>query len=399
MTGNSVSHPIVGIYCGTGTTCGYLWHAKPLEDKPVNIVFFDEQDLSAKNLDHIDCFCFPSGGGYGKYINNKGQDYLKERVKMGAGFLGTCGGNVFGCSLGLLNAHVKTVGICISGYPEMETQHPKHAAMQSAGEMIYPFYYCDQVFEDVGEKTTTLAVYKRFLDCKTFDGAPYSEDLYSLFLEQPGMVCGNHGKGRVILSGPHPELGEPFLFVDWINYLSQNSSSHDKSVFLPNESDISIKDLLKHINDLYMVMLPFEKELVACFERRWAQGITVGIPILYIMMDIYQRLDECKQCLQGENIFTESILKKLRFCSFSELEGLSSAFKEFIPHYKWFMELITAIETAESYEKEKLKEIFYQRHQEITARLKGIDIPLVRLVLTLKKDKILEQPRTATNSH
>ena len=70
----------------------------------------------------------------------------------------------------------------------------------------------------------SLAVFlKDMRDTFRFDGTPYNSTDGQSMAGQPAMIAGRYGMGRVILSGPHPELGEEQVFMDWIFFLASGA--------------------------------------------------------------------------------------------------------------------------------------------------------------------------------
>jgi len=197
----------VGVYCGKGVSAGHLWHAYPLENLKITIVFFTEKDI--KSLKDMDVICFPSGGGYARYIKKSDQEYLKKIIhNQGIGYLGTCGGNVFGNDMGLLDAKLIKSGdkypyaLQVNGFPGIKVIRKNHPAMINEHEIIYPFYYFGQVFDNTsGPDVTVLARYKDFNNCFYFKGGKYKAKPGEIMIDLPVLLQAGTGKDGSFYQG------------------------------------------------------------------------------------------------------------------------------------------------------------------------------------------------------
>ena len=406
----------IGIYCGKGVTAGYLWHAYPLEKCQVDVIFFTEKDL--EQLKDLDVICFPSGGRYQQNIGHSGQDRLKWLIReQGVGYLGTCGGNVFGCKLDLLDATLIkskkgfSYGIKINGYPKMEVTEQNHPAMISASRTIRPFYYSGQAFKRVGSDVTVLATYKQFSKCFTFDGIAYHGETHQRMSNQPGIVTGQYGRGRVILSGPHPEVGEEQLFVDWIYYLAggriwpggrnkinltlknTNVKKIDSRSF---QSLVSHQSLVSQIDEFEKLVRPYDAKIQSYYNQRWKGGITVGLPVLLIFVDTCDRLKQIKKSLSfldKKNLIAGQMARKLQeICAQYEIR-ISSARTDFvalIPHLENALKMLEDIDQSPLDTKEILKKNFYQEcYEKLIPQMKAINLILVRLDHCLRQIQMI----------
>ena len=396
--------PVVGIYCGKGVTAGYLWHAYPLERRNIEVRLFAEKDVEA--LDGVDVVCFPSGGMYERHISAAGQEHLKQLIRdKGVGYLGTCGGNVFGCHLGLLDAEVMisdkgySYGVPVSGYPELKVagrEQDVHPAMRNASGTIRPFYYFGQVFTRWGRDVAVLATYQGMDDCATFDGLPYLENLQEKMLGLPAMIAGQYGKGRVVLSGPHPELGEERLFADWIDYLAGGRPAKNtpckplmnpEGTFHP-DSKTSGSDfwnaLKQQVDKFKKETTPYEEKIRPRYEYRWKNGIVTGIPIPVIFLDTCDRLRNIEKSIsfyekdcEAAASLEQEIERYVR-----KVEAARNEFLRMTVSIEESMELLERIDDSKSdqSERERLKEILYRKHYDkVVADLKSVNLPLVSL--------------------
>ncbi|WP_207682312.1 hypothetical protein [Desulfonema magnum] len=399
--------PVVGIYCGKGVTAGYLWHAYPLESRNIPICFFTEKD--AESLNNVDVICFPSGGMYKRHISLTGRKHLKQLIReKGVGYLGTCGGNVFGCKLGLLDADLMKAeqgypfGVQINGYPEMKVEGQNsecHPAMKNAPDMIRPFYYWGQVFTRTGPDVTVLATYKQMDNCFTFDGILYQGKSHEKMSGRPGMIAGQYGKGRVILSGPHPELGEEQLFTDWIYYLSGSRHDSDqlcKTNFTPSETAIqsdsrasgntALSVLKSQIESFKKEVAPYEKTIRPDYERRWKHGITTGIPIFVIFTDICDRLKTIEQSISffekhpeaEQTVLSEPVSEQY----VRQIRDARNKFSDGVCHLEKSREILRKIEKniSDKIECDRLKKTLYSAsYKKLISDFKSVNLCLIRL--------------------
>ena len=314
---------VAGIYCGKGVTAGHLWHAEPMETCGIRYVLLDETSMHL--VENVDVVCFPSGGGYETYITPEDQDMLKETIhNRGPGFLGTCGGNVFGVNLGLLDVSLLkskqgfSYALNIHGLAHLDTRLFDHPAMTSAKKVLRPFYFSGQTFSTVGAGVQTLADYRGFGDCFTFEGEPYDPKTPNRLISGPAMIAGSYGKGRVILCGPHPEIGEPQMFVDWIYYLAAGNSSTKRNTGVTAPGMPESPDLIPR-PDWAMLSAPVEKmrdtvgciapQLEAVYADRVQARIIIGQPLFLLWLDMKKRLDRIRSSLGALELRAESFPK------------------------------------------------------------------------------------------
>src|SRR5690606_20223768 len=91
----------IAVYIGEGTSGGALWHIEPPERVHFDVDILRTEDIRAGDFADNNVVSFPSGGFYAQYIGDVGNEHVRRFVARGNGFLGTCGGNVYGVKLGL----------------------------------------------------------------------------------------------------------------------------------------------------------------------------------------------------------------------------------------------------------------------------------------------------------
>jgi hypothetical protein len=182
--------------------------------------------------------------------------------------------------------------------------------MIRADSTVRPFYYWGQVFERCGPDVKVLARYRNFRDCFAFDGRPYQGEEHLPMLNKPGIVTGQYGKGRVILSGPHPEIGEEGLYVHWIRYLAggrgKTVQGQDPEHYKDPGPGGRLKQgttfdhfgaMQKAVKNLMDRLQPYESEIRPYYRERWEKGVTIGLPVLVIFLDTCHRLGIITQVL------------------------------------------------------------------------------------------------------
>ena len=350
----------VGIYCGKGVTAGHLWHAKPLEESGIPFVLFDETSMHL--TEGVDVVSFPSGGGYEAYISSEDQRILKQSVHdRGLGFLGTCGGNVFGVRLGLLDAsllqsdHGYTYGLNLHGFARLDTLAPTHPAMLGASKPFKPLYYSGQTFSSVGQGVELLAAYRDFGNCFSYQGKPYDHNAPNKLVSRPAVIAGSYGKGRVILCGPHPEIGEPRVFVDWVYYLGGGSSSRKRTMGatapgMPEAAHLvpiaQWTALSAPIESMTRTVDRIAPQLQAARMEREREHKVLGQSVFLLWLDMKNRLNGIRSYLKevgttvGSSPATEESLHPVIRSLAHRLEVHRAALEEMIPRVLEEVELM-----------------------------------------------------------
>jgi len=207
----------VAVYYGEGTSGGALWHVFPLEETGFEVNIVTEEDVWAGKLAEYDDVTFPGGAFYSWYVGAEGCAKVIDFVEAGGGFIGTCGGNVFGVELGLLDVQLVMIApywpaaADLRGPVIMRVEAPEHPVMDGYIHIIRNEYFVGQFFEYVGPNVTTLMTYqaptpelKLFYPeiSKAYGYVPISEIEYWGY---PGAVAGTCKEGKVALFGTHPE--------------------------------------------------------------------------------------------------------------------------------------------------------------------------------------------------
>jgi glutamine amidotransferase-like uncharacterized protein len=406
----------IGIYCGKGVTAGHLWHFFPMEKCLFDVVFLKETDIGA--IKDVDVICFPSGGRYQDFIPGAGQKHLKKLIwEQGMGFLGTCGGNVFGAQLSLLDAMLikrengNPFGVAVNGFPRMAVEQPDHPAMVTASSTMQPFYYWGQVFRHVGPDAEVLATYQDLNGTFRFDGSPYDGDDWKKMTGLPAVISGKYGRGPVILSGVHPEMGEEQIFMDWIYYLAAGSMEEKRMTAAepldPSTSRRSmLRDLLSAVEAFETLAAPYASQIIPYWKSRWNENITIGLPVLMIFSDLWNRLAKLKKAATdllkspGKEAIPIEILHIRR------LEVARIAFSGMIPDLEKTLKMLREKDRISPNVRKNMstERSFYPEYYfDLVENIKSVHLPLVEIdylfqrleIKTAVNDRICEKPGTA----
>ena len=100
----------LAVFYGGGVTGGSLEHIYPLEEAGFSLGIVREENLRRGELSEYNVITFPGGGPYGNYLSEEDMESIRDFVRLGGGFLGTCGGLILGIELELLDAEVAMAG-------------------------------------------------------------------------------------------------------------------------------------------------------------------------------------------------------------------------------------------------------------------------------------------------
>ncbi len=148
--------------------------------------------INEGDIDHIDVFYFPGGNSalYDSYIDADGKQRLKDAIAAGRGYIGTCAGAAFAAHY--LDIAPVTVGAPVPGL-DMEMCQvyliQSHPMTEDLPACFWIMYVHSPYFEpDSGAAVDTIGFYN-------ISGLP-------------ALVACEYGRGRVFLTGPHPEWEE-----------------------------------------------------------------------------------------------------------------------------------------------------------------------------------------------
>jgi len=212
----SVSFPVsnnekitIGIYSGQGASEACIVAAENMfEWMGYEIKRFYAKNLEAGDLNDIDLFYFPGGNPfkYIDFISAKGKQRIRQRIKSGVGYIGTCAGAGFAAeqmkwrdeltsqdSLGIFPGISEAPNPRLFKFQEIGMSKVNlvkpHAITDSESAFMWILNYNSPFFTvSEGSKVDIIARYD--------------------ITEQLAMVACSYGKGRVFLIGLHPEWEE-----------------------------------------------------------------------------------------------------------------------------------------------------------------------------------------------
>ena len=173
------------------------------------VTVFKAEDIAKGVLENKDVVVFTGGSGSkeGTTIGDAGRETVKKFVQDGGGYLGICAGAYLACSkfswgLGLLDAQtVSSKWRRGSGDVEMEiTPAGEHlTTLPAARRTVH--YGNGPILKPAGR--TDLAPYEPLAFYRT--ELAENDTPVGAMVNTPAIVQGRFGKGRVIISSPHPE--------------------------------------------------------------------------------------------------------------------------------------------------------------------------------------------------
>ncbi len=199
----------------------------------IKVTHLTGKDIANGILTNFDVVIFTGGSGskQAASLGENGREEVRRFVRNGGGYIGICAGAYLACSgfdwgIGVLNA--KTVSpkwMRGKGNVEMDmtSKGEKLTSLPSGkSEVLYangPIIQPDDktgipAYEPIAFFRTELAK----------NGTPEG-----VMINSPALVRGNFGKGRVLVSSPHPEQtsGMDVLVASSVRWASGQSSKHE----------------------------------------------------------------------------------------------------------------------------------------------------------------------------
>lgn len=204
----------VALYDAEGSTGKGVPRVKEIlaKEKDVELILFKPDDIRAGKLTGFDVVMFTGGSGskQAEAIGEDGRAKVKEFVEAGGGYIGICAGAYLACSgfswgVKVLNAKTASPkwrrgegnvklelterGSALFGAPtgQFDVRYVNGPILVPAGGEQLP------AFEPLAYFRTELAK---------------NETPAGLMVNSPAIVAGTCGKGRVLVSSPHPEQTE-----------------------------------------------------------------------------------------------------------------------------------------------------------------------------------------------
>lgn len=199
----------IGIYVDSGAAPACVTAAKNMfEWMGYTIAALDANYINNKDIQHIDVFYFP-GGSAGPYvldITSKGKEKIRSMIRAGSGYIGTCAGGMFAAEIQIWKGTKYTrgnlgifPGTAIGPIPEIFDDpgigmcqvnlHKPHPITDSQPGSSWIMFYTGPFFiPEAAANIDTIGTYE--------------------ITGRLALVAFEYGKGRVFLTGPHPEWEE-----------------------------------------------------------------------------------------------------------------------------------------------------------------------------------------------
>jgi len=199
----------IGIYADSGAAWAcvtaarhmFLWMGYTVE-------FIYASTVNTEDLRHIDIFYFPGGsaGPYIKDITPQGKEKLRQLIRNGAGYIGTCAGAMFAADTQVWQGHTYATDQLaifpgtaqgpineIFPYPQIGmcqvNLNKTHPIAQGHPDSVWiMLYHGPFMTPNSGATIETVGTYD--------------------ITGQPALVACEYGDGRIFLTGPHPEWEE-----------------------------------------------------------------------------------------------------------------------------------------------------------------------------------------------
>lgn len=227
----------VAVFYGGGTTGGSLEHIQPLEQAGFTLGIIREENLNGKELSEYNVITFPGGGPYNKYLTAEEMEAIRQFVRDGGGFLGTCGGMMVGVELGLLDVEPAMAGeyaasADLRGPVLLNLTQSFTPIVSGCPTILESTYFMGPFISGVGSDVEIVASYDSATEnlslyfpeiMEAYNYTP-QQDVIDVFWGSPAILSGKYAAGKVVLSSVHPEilLSSQRLFINSILYLSSS---------------------------------------------------------------------------------------------------------------------------------------------------------------------------------
>ena len=199
----------VGVYADSGAADACVIAAKNMFEWMGYTVFLMDADfINNEDLQNIDIFYFPGGSPapYSRNITDQGREQIRKMIRSGSGFIGTCAGGLFAAEtqvwhgvehsqgqLGIFPGTATGPIPDIFEYPEIGMcqvdLHGEHPISDIGTDSLWIMFYNGPCFiPKPGSIIYTIGTYTRTGDI--------------------ALAACEYGRGRVFLTGPHPEWEE-----------------------------------------------------------------------------------------------------------------------------------------------------------------------------------------------
>lgn len=341
-----LEHTKVAIFSGGGATGSSLEHINLLEEAGFSLGLVTEENLRPEELSKYNAITFPGGGPYSKYLNETNMQSIRDFVRRGGGFLGTCGGSVLGIELGLLDAELAFEGqyeayAGLRGAVVLNVSQSSSPIVFGYSRFLESTYFMGPFINRVGNDVKTICSYYCPEDTLLYSSEIMRAYNFSLQAEVinkfwgfPSIISGRYSAGKVVLSTTHPEIlpSSQRLFINSILYLS----SGEETLLEPSAYQYALKTLKldlqedKSLGLLNNTLFSQVRGLVSMLEGRSynATGVLTGLEEINCQM-VGLSAEYLMLFLDDINYRSSTLLVQLDelTTSYEKLENFSFLFK------------------------------------------------------------------------
>jgi len=207
----------LAVYVDSGVGPSGQTIAGVLRDAGVNATNVSHSDILGGCLSDYDVIMFPGGSGNGENtsLTPDGSNIVREFIWNGGGYIGICAGGFEAIQhLKIIKANVRQPYDRGAGNLTVEfNEQGTRALGYSGNETIY--YHWGPVVDPPADSGnfTALSYYR------TETHTRHPNKTTGQQINTPAMFTSLYGTGRVLISGPHPELTTPIIYKLLFNYV------------------------------------------------------------------------------------------------------------------------------------------------------------------------------------
>jgi len=316
--------PEIAVYYGNGTSEGAIWFIQALEKMGFDMGIVTEDDILEGALENYNVLIIGGGMDYCRYLGREGCKKIEEFVYNGGGYIGHCGGAVAVVKGYPKSSHSSWLelaevsleleedgsprGAYASGPVTYNITMPEHPVMLGYEGRITLVYLWGPIFSsEVGENVSVMATISApSPDIQTpnpeitrIAGITPSLEELNNSNGKPAILATNYGRGKVIVSSPHPEapgsehsyrlVANEVFFVSSFSALPK-PKQHRVSDFNKDYSSNNIANLEELLRELKVA-----EEMAQEFAEKDAMvyGVVAETMLLYLV-DSVDRLEKIK---------------------------------------------------------------------------------------------------------
>lgn len=199
----------IGIYADSGAAWScltaaenmFLWMGYTVE-------FIYANTVNNEDIQHIDVFYFPGGNSehYIVHITSQGRERIRQMISNGAGYIGTCAGAMFAAETQIWQGNTYITGQLGIFPGTAQGPIPEIFAWPRFGMCQVNLNKPHPITDDQPDSVWIMLYHGPFMTPKP--GAMIDTLGTYEVTGQPALVACEYGRGRVFLTGPHPEWEE-----------------------------------------------------------------------------------------------------------------------------------------------------------------------------------------------